>query len=183
MSATSACVCSHRRDDSARSSCSVTPGGGALTRSCSRMPATRISKNSSRLLLTMHRKRRRSSSGTVGVLRQREDSPVEREQRKLAIDQRRRSRLDGRFGRHRDIKGAVRRSSRRTRPVSPAQVTGMLRRLSRRRPPATGTLPWRRDRARPGRRGARRARPPKARRGSAVPDPRRRSLRRLPGAA
>jgi len=119
----------------------------------------------------------------VGVLRQREDSPVEREERKLAIDQRRCGRLDGRLGRHRGIKGAVRRSSRRTLLVWPAQVTGMLRRLRRRRPPATGTLPWRRDRARPDRRDARRARPAKARRGSAVPDPRRRSLRRRRGAA
>jgi hypothetical protein len=37
------------------------------------------------------------------VLRQREDPTVEREQRKLAIDQLRRRRLDDGFGRHRDI--------------------------------------------------------------------------------
>ena len=51
-------------------------------------PATRISKNSSRLLPTMHRKRSRSSSGTSGILRQREHAPVEVEQRQLAVDQR-----------------------------------------------------------------------------------------------
>src|SRR5215469_1890689 len=44
----------------------VVPTSGALRRSCSRSPATRISKNSSRLLLTMHKKRSRSSSGIDG---------------------------------------------------------------------------------------------------------------------
>ncbi len=66
MSATSDCACSLMRVKFARSSCSVVPGGGAFMRSCSRKPATRISKNSSRLLLTMHRNRSRSSSGTPG---------------------------------------------------------------------------------------------------------------------
>src|SRR5512135_3450078 len=42
------------------------PKLGAFSRSCSLRPATRISKNSSRLLPTMQRKRRRSSSGTRG---------------------------------------------------------------------------------------------------------------------
>src|SRR5271155_4603253 len=50
----------------ALSSCIVIPTSGAFRRSCSRKPATRISKNSSRLLLTMHRKRKRSSSGVIG---------------------------------------------------------------------------------------------------------------------
>src|SRR5437016_7346399 len=53
------------RENIARSSCSEIPGGGAFNRSCSRKPAMRISKNSSRLLLTMHRKRRRSRSGVA----------------------------------------------------------------------------------------------------------------------
>src|SRR5215468_8575928 len=41
----------------------VVPTSGALSRNCSRKPATRISKNSSRLLLTMQRKRSRSRRG------------------------------------------------------------------------------------------------------------------------
>ena len=49
---------------SVRSAASVMPAGGIFARSCSFRPATRISKNSSRLLPTMVRKRSRSSSGT-----------------------------------------------------------------------------------------------------------------------
>ena len=51
---------------SARSPGSVRPGGGSWARNCSLRPATRISKNSSRLLPTIARKRSRSSSGVAG---------------------------------------------------------------------------------------------------------------------
>src|SRR5499427_7981446 len=44
---------------------SVIPGGGTCASSCCLSPATRISKNSSRLAPTMHRKRSRSSTGTT----------------------------------------------------------------------------------------------------------------------
>jgi hypothetical protein len=53
--------------------------------SCSLIPASRISKNSSRLLLTMHRKRSRSSSGVRGFLGLPEHAPIEGEQAHLAI--------------------------------------------------------------------------------------------------
>ena len=50
-------------------------------------PATRISKNSSRLLPTMHRKREPlGARGTTGVLGEREHAAVERELRQLAVD-------------------------------------------------------------------------------------------------
>jgi hypothetical protein len=54
---------------------------------CSLTPATRISKNSSRLLDTMHRKRRRSSSGTGGVGRLGQHAALELQQRQLAVDE------------------------------------------------------------------------------------------------
>ena len=72
----------------ARASCSVIPSGGDLGAQLLLQPATRISKNSSRLLPTMHRKRSRSSSGTRGSCGQRQHAPVEREQRQLAVDRR-----------------------------------------------------------------------------------------------
>ena len=49
-------------------------------------PATRISKNSSRLVHEIVRNLTRSSSGTRVVLRLRQHAPVELEQRELAVD-------------------------------------------------------------------------------------------------
>ena len=80
--------------------------------SCCLRPATRISKNSSRLLPTMQRKRSRSSSGTRVVLRLREHAAVERELRQLAVDRR----GGGRFH------GSARRRRRRRPNVADRRV-------------------------------------------------------------
>ncbi len=64
------------------------PAGAPSSMRCFR-PATRISKNSSRLVQTMPRKRSRSSSGTSRVLRLGQHALVELEQAELAVDVRR----------------------------------------------------------------------------------------------
>ncbi len=142
-------------------------------------PATRISKNSSRLLLTMHRKRSRSSSGTAA-------SSASASTRRLNASSDSSRLISGGAAR---LGGAVLAASRMsTAPcdgssaanpsVSPTAGYGACYRRARHRAatrPATGTRPWRfAIELRPGRRRARRAPRPRAGRGSAQRGQRRR---------
>ena len=109
------------------------------------------------------------------ILRQGEDAPVEREQRKLAMDQRRRGRLGGRYWRHRDNEAPWEGRCGESNHLRRLRLRPCYRRLHRRRAPApaTRTLPWRRDRARRGKRDARQAPPPRPKAGSARAGPQR----------
>ena len=119
---------------SARSAGTVIPGGGRRARSCSLRPATRISKNSSRLLLTMHRKRSRSSSGVAGSCASVEHAAVERELRQLAVD-RRRARKFHRFGHA--AAGRIGKRDSLSRPHDSHITTGSGRGIRRRASEAT----------------------------------------------